>query len=226
MAIESQGIQIRRQGTAVSDTAHIVNTSLQVAATVITQTAANGFIVSGFSSGMRVMVSGGTQNAGQVFTVKSLTSVALNIYAPSGATAEDATGLTLTGEAYYPIGEVTGFNGPTGSANVIDVTNLGSTAKEKMIGIRDEGQVSISVNVNASADQYQLALKNDRAARSLRKFDITFTDQATALAHIPSAINFDAYVTGFAITGSVDNAVKGTITLEITSAVKWIAKAS
>jgi len=33
----------------------------------------------------------------------------------------------------HAVAEVVGFNGPTGSANVIDVSHLGSTAREKLI---------------------------------------------------------------------------------------------
>ena len=44
------------------------------------------------------------------------------------------------------IGEITDFSGPGGQAAVIDVTNLNSTAKEKLVGLRDEGQLSLSLN--------------------------------------------------------------------------------
>ena len=44
------------------------------------------------------------------------------------------------------IGQVTGFSGPSMTAAVIDVTALNSTAKEKLIGIYDGGQVTLNVN--------------------------------------------------------------------------------
>ncbi len=45
------------------------------------------------------------------------------------------------------VGDVTDFSGPGGQASVIDITNLNSTAKEKLVGLRDEGQVSLSLNM-------------------------------------------------------------------------------
>jgi hypothetical protein len=48
------------------------------------------------------------------------------------------------------IGSVVGFNGPSGSAPIIDATHLASTAKEKVMGIRDEGQVVLDIFYNPS----------------------------------------------------------------------------
>ena len=73
------------------------------------------------------------------------------------------------------IGEVVGFNGPTGSANVIDASHLGSTAKEKMIGLRDEGQITLDCNL-APADSGQVKLRECRAARTQGNWAIKMTD--------------------------------------------------
>jgi hypothetical protein len=228
MAIESQGIIISRIGTAATNVITHTATGLAFtnASVIVDDAGGANFVTDKFSTGMRLYVTGGVQNLGQVFTIKAVAATAINLYG-AFATAEDAIGMTIVGENYDTIGEITGFNGPTGSANIIDVTNLNSTAKEKMIGLRDEGQLSLDLNLNASAESNQMLLKTDRANRTLRKFDIKLTDIGTTSAnHIPSGMNFDAYVSGFAITGSVDNAVKASITLEITSAVKWISRSS
>jgi len=231
MAIESQGIVINRIGTAATDVATYDATGLNVTATGIQDAnPAGDFVAGGFAVGMRAYMDWSTlstavQNRGHIFTIKSVAATVMGFYEPA-ATAEDTTALAITGVNYYPIGQVTGFNGPTGAANVIDITHLGSTAKEKLIGLRDEGQVTIDVNLDTTATSYQMALKDDRAARTLRQYEIVLTDRGTALAHIPSALNYDAYVSGFAITGSVDNIVKASITMEITSAVKWISEGS
>ena len=44
------------------------------------------------------------------------------------------------------LGEVVGFSGPGLTANPIDVTNLTATAKEKLIGVYDGGQLTLNVN--------------------------------------------------------------------------------
>lgn len=116
------------------------------------------------------------------------------------------------------IGEVTDFSGPGGQASVIDVTNLNSTAKEKLVGLRDEGQVSMSLNLSFS-DAGQVALRADRATRSRRRAVIKFNDSSTDAARTKAC--FDAYVMGFSVTGAVDNKVSANAVLEITGAVAY-----
>jgi hypothetical protein len=112
------------------------------------------------------------------------------------------------------IGEVTDFTGPGGAAAIIDVTHLNSLAKEKLVGLADEGQLSMSLNY-VSTDTGQLALQADRAARTKRAFDIKFTDTATAVAH------FKGYVMQFSVSGAVDNKITAQSVIEITGAVTW-----
>jgi hypothetical protein len=50
------------------------------------------------------------------------------------------------GASYDLIPEIKSFTGPGGSATVIDVTDLQSVAKEKRMGLPDEGQLQITSN--------------------------------------------------------------------------------
>ncbi|MCC6347889.1 MAG: hypothetical protein IT388_11930 [Nitrospirales bacterium] len=112
------------------------------------------------------------------------------------------------------VGEVTGFNGPSGTASVIDVTNLDSTAKEKLIGLRDEGQISLDLSMSA-ADTGQVALRADRASRTKRAWVIQLTDTATTY------IRGKGYCLGFSISGSVDNKIAASANIEITGALTY-----
>ena len=116
------------------------------------------------------------------------------------------------------VGEVTDFSGPGGQASIIDVTHLNSTAKEKLVGLRDEGQVSMSLNLSFS-DAGQIALRADRATRSRRKCVIKFNDNTTDAAKTKAI--FDGYCMGFSITGAVDNKVSANAVIEITGAVTY-----
>lgn len=108
---------------------------------------------------------------------------------------------------------VTGWNGPTGSAAVIDITAVSDTAgKQKLMGLRDEGQITLDINYQATAASH-IAILTDRAARNKRNLAIYFNDGNTSLMHMK------CYPTGFAITGAVDQAVKASVTFEITGAV-------
>jgi len=117
--------------------------------------------------------------------------------------------------AAQAVGQVVGFNGPTGSAPVIDGTHLASVAKEKTMGLRDEGQVTLDVFFVPN-DTVQTALRADRASRSAKKAVIKLSDSTVDAQ--TTKITFDAYCTGYAIQGAVDQNVKGTVTLEIIGA--------
>lgn len=114
--------------------------------------------------------------------------------------------------SFSNIGNVVGFSGPGGSASVIDVTNLDSTAREKRMGLPDEGQFTVDLNLDPDNASH-IALRAARRNRTRTEFRITYTDTT------PSTDTFFGYVLGFAITGRVDEAVKASMTVEIDGAV-------
>jgi hypothetical protein len=116
------------------------------------------------------------------------------------------------------IGEVIDFSGPGGQASVIDVTNLLSTAKEKLIGLRDEGQLSMSLNLSMT-DGGQTLLRSDRATRTKKPVVIKFNDSTVDLAKTKAV--FSGYCLGFSVSGAVDDAVKANCVIEITGAVSY-----
>lgn len=111
---------------------------------------------------------------------------------------------------YSEISEVKSFTGPGGSAAVIDVTHLRSTAKEKRMGLADEGQLSMTINYVPS-DPSHIALRAARASRTKTPFKLVFTDL--------TEWTFEAFVLQFSTSGGVDNVVEGSVTLEITGAI-------
>jgi hypothetical protein len=112
------------------------------------------------------------------------------------------------------ISQVTDFTGPGGSANVIDITSLDSTAKEKMMGLADEGQLSMTLNY-ISTDAGQIAFRTDRAARTKRQFTMKFNDPATSKA------TFKGYPLQFSIAGAVDAKITANAVIEITGGVSY-----
>ena len=124
-----------------------------------------------------------------------------------------ATGAGSTGSS-AEIGNVVDFSGPSGAAAVIDITSLSDSAKVKMMGIPDEGQLSLSVFYDPG-NAAQADLQADRAARTQKKCVIKFTDAATNYAV------FNAYCLQFAVSGAVDDAVKANVVLEIANEVTW-----
>jgi len=117
-------------------------------------------------------------------------------------------------EVFTAVGQVTKFTGPGGSATVIDASNLDSTAKEKMMGLRDEGSYSFDINYDPADTQHQ-GLIADRAAKVLRNFKVVLSDDDD------SEIAFSGFVLGFQIQGAVDDLVTASVTIEISGAVTW-----
>lgn len=131
--------------------------------------------------------------------------------------SSDGTTVASTADA-NAIGSVVGFSGPTGSAAIIDVTNLGSTAKEKMCGLPDEGQFSFDMTLD-TANAVQTRLRAARAARTKKKVVIKLNDSTDDKTK--TKILFDGYVTNFSITGAVDDVLKAACQIEITGACTW-----
>jgi hypothetical protein len=104
------------------------------------------------------------------------------------------------------------FSGPGGAATVIDTTTLCSTAKEKRMGLRDEGTLSVVLNFVPSDEGHE-ALRAARASRALTPFRLTFTDT-------PATVwTFNGYVTTFSVSGAVDGVVEANVDIEITGAI-------
>src|SRR5262245_39946906 len=117
-------------------------------------------------------------------------------------------------EVFTAIGEVRDFNGPGGSAKEIDTTHLTSSAKEWLMGLQDEGELSINCKAVFS-DAQQQGLRTDRANRTLRNFKLVFADVSATTA------SFAAYVKTFTVSGAVDDRVNLAVTLRISGAIVW-----
>ncbi|WP_022682138.1 phage tail tube protein [Sphingobium bisphenolivorans] len=118
---------------------------------------------------------------------------------------------TATG-VFTPIAKINDFSAFSGSASVIDTTSLDSTAKEKLMGLQDFGQVSINFNVIPD-DAGQVALEAAKASRALKNFKLTLNDtDSTTYA-------FSGYVLSKSLSGGVDSKLTGSATIEISGAV-------
>lgn len=115
-------------------------------------------------------------------------------------------------EAFTSIGELTGIDGPGGQASVQDVTDLLSVAKEKKMGLPDEGQITLEMNF-LPQDTQHAQLRTDRVNQTERNFQLVFTDSPA------TTWSFSAYVTGLSISNAVDATMTGSITLEVTGAI-------
>ena len=107
------------------------------------------------------------------------------------------------------VGEVVGFSGPGLGAAVIDVTHLQSTAKDKLVGIYDGGQVTLNVNMLVT-DTGQTKVRECMASRTRGSLLIQLSTASTT-----QKIHIKGYCSGLNITGSVDNKLAGDLTFAI-----------
>jgi hypothetical protein len=135
------------------------------------------------------------------------------------ANAIESQGTTIAVSVGSPtsfanIGNITDFTGPGGQASVIDISNLDSTFRQKLMGLPDEGQFTFNVNLDPDNTQHT-TLRTARADRSQVEIRITLTDAT------PTTLTFFGFVLGFALTGGVDAAITAALTIEIDGPVTW-----
>lgn len=126
------------------------------------------------------------------------------------STSTGAVSTSTAGGAY--IGQVVGFNGPSFSSPVIDITNLNSSAKEKLVGIYDAGQIQLDLLYQATVVG-QVNMLADLAAGAIKNWCIALSDSST------SRMLGNGYITAFNIQAAVDDAVKASVTIEISGGV-------
>jgi predicted secreted protein len=131
-----------------------------------------------------------------------------------GVVLKRGDGATPT-EVFSAVGDITGVAGVDGGSNTeIDVTDLSSTAREFLQGLKDGGSATLSGFLNTS-DTQQTGLRTDRDNGTLRNFELDLTDSG------PTTISFSAIVTSFTIDAQVDSAIALSITLKISGNPVW-----
>lgn len=114
--------------------------------------------------------------------------------------------------SFSNIPEIRSIGGPDGSAPTIDVTDLDSTAREYVLGLKDEGSFSLGV-MYIPANAVHQTLRNAWSDRTQLRFRVTFTDTTTTVWE------FNGFVTGFSQSAAVDTVVEATVGIKITGEI-------
>ena len=114
-------------------------------------------------------------------------------------------------ETFTTVTEINSVSLPGGSRPVIDMTDLSSTAVEKLMGLIDEGQITL--NMNFTRDNY-VAMRTDFLSDSSVNYQIVLPDAGA------TTIDFAAYCSnlGGNVPG-VNEKVAVDVTFEITGAI-------
>lgn len=115
------------------------------------------------------------------------------------------------------VNDVVSVDGPAGSNPVIDITHLLSTARKKLVGIQDEGQVSVEMLLNTT-DTGQVAIRTDRQTGAQRNIAIKYS---TGAADENLYLNAMAYCTNYSVGVAMDDKVTASFTLEIDGLATW-----
>lgn len=119
---------------------------------------------------------------------------------------------SVSPNAYVDIAGVVSVQGPTGSRQVIDITTLASTYREKQVGIPDLGQVTFDcIFDGGEATLGSSGIRGDFTSGTLRTFKLVLPSSPE------QTMQFTAYVLNFSVTENVDDVVRANVTLEITA---------
>lgn len=115
-------------------------------------------------------------------------------------------------EVYTSISQVTNMSGPDGSSSEIDVTNLSSTAKEFILGLKDEGSISLDIVWDERDTQHALLRTRfgDGASTNFR-----ITDAGSP----QKTYTFPAFVQGLSMSMGVDEVQRASVNLRVSSAI-------
>lgn len=172
--------------------------------------AAGSFTTDGFKEGMR-FTTNATGNTATTFTITGVTTTALTV---SPAPVAIVSAFEATFDLEVPIGEMTDFQGPGGTATEIDVTHLASSSREFRMGLRDGGSVTCEFNF-VPGDIGQVFLRERQMVMN------TPTAWRLDLSDDSTTIGFDAFVMEFSINGTVDDKVSASANLRVTGDIDW-----
>lgn len=115
-------------------------------------------------------------------------------------------------EDFNEIGAVTSITGiGGGSPTILNPTRLGDDFQRKRVGLRDEGQASLTLQWDGSDAEFQ-GMHEDRVNKTLRNFELEYPDG--------TQIDFAAYVLTFEISSEADSLIEVSCTLEIDGAIE------
>jgi Lambda phage tail tube protein, TTP len=208
-AISAQGSQLKiSTGTGGAKTITAISVGNP---TILTSTA------HGLGAGDVVALAGFTgTNAGEL---NGFSFVVTNVTANTFAIQKNTVGMTITAGAgtatpasFTTIAEVKTYSGLDGAASEIDVTHLGSLAKEFRLGLVDEGGFTFEMN-RVQGDPGQVAVFTSRNAGTIKTYKLQLPNGEVA--------TFDAFAKTFPVAGGVDGVVAHSIALRVSGAVSW-----
>jgi len=207
-AISAQGTKFYiKTGTGSSKT---VSAAAAGFPTVLTATA------HGFGNGDVVTIAGVTTVTGlnTTFVVKNKTTNSFAVDYDSTGTTPGMSSVTATPVTWTQCKNLTSIKGLDGSAKEIDVTNHDSAAVEIVLGLVDNGSISMEFDGDG-ADSGQQSLQTAKEDTAIRTFKYTLPSGTNATA------TFNGYVKKFDMSAPINDKYKRMLDLRISGAVTF-----
>lgn len=135
-----------------------------------------------------------------------------------GATLEVGDGSSPP--SFTEIGSVVDINGPTSSRGEVETTALDSTAKEFLLQLKDQGELSLTVNYKpGDTGQQLLQTLFDTEPPPSRTWKITLPTDSDAGHSTGTVIEGTGRVSGMPFTVSTDSKVEREVTIRNTGDV-------
>jgi hypothetical protein len=171
----------------------------------------------GFTNGTAVALATITgtiaaQLNGETHVVSNVTADTFALLDEDSTGKAYAAGGTATPVAYTKIKGLTSFDGFDGTADELDTTDLDSTAKEFISGIKDEGKFGFEAKT-LKTDPGQIALRANRTSGAVVGMILTLPDTSVA--------SFNVIVKSMPTSGGVNAVLKGKIDCRISGPVVW-----
>jgi hypothetical protein len=122
------------------------------------------------------------------------------------------SGGTATPVTWTQVKEISTFSFGSGERSEIDVTNLDSTAKEYRLGLKDQGNLEISLRV-VHSDAGQTACQAALGSDAVSNFKITLPNTEVG--------TFSGQVKSMPESGGVDAVHEGSMTIRVTGDIVW-----
>lgn len=123
---------------------------------------------------------------------------------------------TASPNAYADVGQIVNISGPGGSTPEINVTALDSSAQEYLLGLQDEGTITLDLIYDyATTSTLHQQLETDRANQSEQTWRIRLTDSPQ------TTITFNGRVAGRTFDISTDDAIRASVDIRVTGAATF-----
>lgn len=116
------------------------------------------------------------------------------------------------------LAEVKSITGPGGASNTLDTTTLSSVAMEFVPGLKDNGEVGMSLNF-VPGDQAQQQMLDDQENQRMAIYKITYSDKRPTGG---TTATFNGYVTNFSPSIGVNALSTADATIRVTGGVTWV----